>query len=73
MDELTYAQVIGAVNRAVGPDDYALTAAGGLPGELNVNWLAKGIATPTASTASRAWATSLPAHGACGWRDVRAR
>jgi 3D-(3,5/4)-trihydroxycyclohexane-1,2-dione acylhydrolase (decyclizing) len=43
--ELTYAQVIGAVNEAAGPDDYALTAAGGLPGELNVNWLAKGVGT----------------------------
>jgi 3D-(3,5/4)-trihydroxycyclohexane-1,2-dione acylhydrolase (decyclizing) len=41
----TYAQVIGAVNRLAGQDDYALTAAGGFPGELNVNWLAKGIGT----------------------------
>ena len=41
----TYAQVIGAVNRHVTPSDYALTAAGGFPGELNVNWLAKGVAT----------------------------
>ena len=41
----SYAQVVGAVNRAATADDYALTAAGGLPGELNVNWLAKGVAT----------------------------
>jgi len=41
----TYAQVIGAVNRHATEDDYALTAAGGFPGELNVNWLAKGVAT----------------------------
>ncbi len=41
----TYAQVIGAVNRLAGEDDYALTAAGGFPGELNVNWLAKGVGT----------------------------
>jgi 3D-(3,5/4)-trihydroxycyclohexane-1,2-dione acylhydrolase (decyclizing) len=41
----TYAQVIGAVNRLAGADDYALTAAGGFPGELNVNWLAKDVAT----------------------------
>ena len=41
----TYAQVIGAVNRLAGPDDYALTAAGGFPGELNINWLAKDVAT----------------------------
>jgi 3D-(3,5/4)-trihydroxycyclohexane-1,2-dione acylhydrolase (decyclizing) len=43
--EASYAQVIGAVNRLAGPDDYALTAAGGFPGELNVNWLAKGVGT----------------------------
>ncbi len=42
---VTYAQVVGAVNRLAGADDYALTAAGGLPGELNINWLSKGIAT----------------------------
>jgi 3D-(3,5/4)-trihydroxycyclohexane-1,2-dione acylhydrolase (decyclizing) len=41
----TYAQVIGAVNRLAGGADYALTAAGGFPGELNVNWLSKGVAT----------------------------
>ena len=41
----TYAQVIGAVNRMAGTDDYALTAAGGFPGELNVNWLAKDVAS----------------------------
>jgi 3D-(3,5/4)-trihydroxycyclohexane-1,2-dione acylhydrolase (decyclizing) len=37
--------VIGAVNRLARDEDYALTAAGGLPGELNVNWLSKGVAT----------------------------
>lgn len=41
----TYAQVVGAVNRLAGPDDYALTASGGLPGEMNVNWRSKGTAT----------------------------
>ena len=41
----TYAQVVGAVNRAASSDDYVLTAAGGLPGELNVNWLAKSTAS----------------------------
>ena len=41
----TYAQVIGAVNGLAGAGDYALTAAGGFPGELNVNWLSKGAAT----------------------------
>jgi 3D-(3,5/4)-trihydroxycyclohexane-1,2-dione acylhydrolase (decyclizing) len=41
----TYAQVIGAVARTATGDDYVLTAAGGLPGELNVNWLARETAT----------------------------
>ena len=41
----SYAQVIGAVHRAATDHDYVLTAAGGLPGELNVNWLSKGVAT----------------------------
>lgn len=41
----TYAQVVGAINRLAGPHDLALTSAGGLPGELNVNWLAKGVGT----------------------------
>ena len=41
----TNAQVVGAVNRLAGPDDLALTAAGGLPGEMNVHWLANGIGT----------------------------
>ena len=27
------------------PEDYILTAAGGLPGELNINWMSTGIAT----------------------------
>ena len=37
----TYAQVVGAVNRAATSDDYVLSSSGGLPGELNFNWLAK--------------------------------
>jgi 3D-(3,5/4)-trihydroxycyclohexane-1,2-dione acylhydrolase (decyclizing) len=41
----SYAEVIGAVHALATPEDYVLTAAGGLPGELNVNWLAKGVGT----------------------------
>lgn len=41
----SYAQVVGAVHRVARDTDYVLTAAGGLPGELNINWLSKGIAT----------------------------
>ncbi len=39
----TYAQVVGAVDRLAKPSDYALTAAGGFPGELNNGWRAKGL------------------------------
>jgi 3D-(3,5/4)-trihydroxycyclohexane-1,2-dione acylhydrolase (decyclizing) len=35
----SYAQVVIAVNEEARPHDYVMTAAGGLPGELNVNWL----------------------------------
>jgi 3D-(3,5/4)-trihydroxycyclohexane-1,2-dione acylhydrolase (decyclizing) len=35
---LTYAQVTGAVNDASGPEDYVLTASGGMPGELHGGW-----------------------------------
>jgi 3D-(3,5/4)-trihydroxycyclohexane-1,2-dione acylhydrolase (decyclizing) len=35
---LTYAQVVGVVNDASGPDDYVLSASGGMPGELHGGW-----------------------------------
>ena len=41
----TYAQVVAAVNRLATPDDYALTASGGFPGELNAGWRSLGVAT----------------------------
>ncbi len=41
----TYAQVIGAIDRLAEPTDYALSAAGGFPGELNNGWRAKGLNT----------------------------
>jgi 3D-(3,5/4)-trihydroxycyclohexane-1,2-dione acylhydrolase (decyclizing) len=43
--EPTYAQVVGAVNRLATADDYVVAAAGGFPGELNVNWLSRGVST----------------------------
>jgi 3D-(3,5/4)-trihydroxycyclohexane-1,2-dione acylhydrolase (decyclizing) len=43
--EPSYAQVIAAVNAEAGAEDYAVSAAGGFPGELNVNWLSRGVAT----------------------------
>ncbi len=42
---LSYAQVIGALHRTATAQDYVMTAAGGLPGELNVNWLSKAVAS----------------------------
>ncbi|HEY5874392.1 MAG TPA: 3D-(3,5/4)-trihydroxycyclohexane-1,2-dione acylhydrolase (decyclizing), partial [Ilumatobacteraceae bacterium] len=41
----TYAQVVGAVSRQATDADYALTAAGGFPGELINNWRALAPAT----------------------------
>ncbi|SHE53130.1 3D-(3,5/4)-trihydroxycyclohexane-1,2-dione acylhydrolase (decyclizing) [Streptoalloteichus hindustanus] len=41
----TYAQVVGVVNELSGPDDYVMTASGGLPGELVGGWRATGPAT----------------------------
>lgn len=37
-DSLTYAKVVGVVNDASGPDDYVLTASGGMPGEMHGGW-----------------------------------
>ena len=39
----SYAQVVGAINRMCDPTDYALSAAGGLPGELAKTWRAKSV------------------------------
>ena len=41
----SYAQIVGATHESATAQDYVLTAAGGLPGELNINWQSKGIAT----------------------------
>ena len=35
---LTYAQVVGVVNDASGPDDYVLGSSGGFPGEMHGGW-----------------------------------
>ena len=35
---VSYAQVVGAVNRGMQDGDTVITAAGGLPAELNMNW-----------------------------------
>jgi 3D-(3,5/4)-trihydroxycyclohexane-1,2-dione acylhydrolase (decyclizing) len=41
----TYAQVVGVVHAVAADGDYVLTAAGGLPGEVNNNWLSKSVAS----------------------------
>ncbi len=41
----SYAQVVGRVHASATVDDYVLTAAGGLPGELNINWMSKAVAS----------------------------
>jgi 3D-(3,5/4)-trihydroxycyclohexane-1,2-dione acylhydrolase (decyclizing) len=38
-----YGQVIRAVNEMCDPDDYQVSAAGGLPGELNMGWHSKSV------------------------------
>jgi 3D-(3,5/4)-trihydroxycyclohexane-1,2-dione acylhydrolase (decyclizing) len=41
----SYAQIVGRVHHQATKEDYVLTAAGGLPGELNINWESKAIAS----------------------------
>jgi 3D-(3,5/4)-trihydroxycyclohexane-1,2-dione acylhydrolase (decyclizing) len=47
---LSYAQVVGVVNDASGPDDYVLTASGGMPGELHGGWRTGDVKHGSAST-----------------------
>ena len=42
---LSYAQVVGALHRQARAEDYVMAAAGGLPGELNINWLSRSVAS----------------------------
>ena len=42
-EPVTYAQVVGAVDRNKAPGDYVLAAAGGFPGEVNNGWRADEI------------------------------
>ncbi len=44
-DDPTYAQVIGVVNTLAAPEDYIISAAGGLPGELVKGWRVKNPGT----------------------------
>ena len=56
--------MIQAINAAAEPDDYILSAAGGLPGELTMGWRSKRSGRSTPSTATRRWATRSPVPGA---------
>jgi 3D-(3,5/4)-trihydroxycyclohexane-1,2-dione acylhydrolase (decyclizing) len=47
---LSYAQVVGVVNDASGPDDYVLTASGGMPGELHGGWRTGDVKPDSSST-----------------------
>ena len=47
---LTYATVTGLVNDASTPDDYVLTASGGMPGELHGGWRTGEVKHDTSST-----------------------
>jgi 3D-(3,5/4)-trihydroxycyclohexane-1,2-dione acylhydrolase (decyclizing) len=47
---LTYAQVVGVVNDASGPNDYVLTASGGMPGELHGGWRTGPTTTESSAT-----------------------
>jgi 3D-(3,5/4)-trihydroxycyclohexane-1,2-dione acylhydrolase (decyclizing) len=49
---LTYAQVTGVVNDGSGPDDYVLTASGGMPGELHGGWRTGRVAPGATSGAT---------------------
>lgn len=40
-----YAEVIQTINTAADPDDYIVSAAGGLPGELSMGWRSKSVGT----------------------------
>jgi 3D-(3,5/4)-trihydroxycyclohexane-1,2-dione acylhydrolase (decyclizing) len=41
----SYAAVIREINRAAGPGDYVVSAAGGFPGELNKHWRSPAVGT----------------------------
>jgi 3D-(3,5/4)-trihydroxycyclohexane-1,2-dione acylhydrolase (decyclizing) len=49
---LTYAEVVGTVNDASGPDDYVLSSSGGMPGELHGGWRATPPTTASATAGS---------------------
>jgi 3D-(3,5/4)-trihydroxycyclohexane-1,2-dione acylhydrolase (decyclizing) len=46
---LTYAQVVGVVDDASGPDDYVLSSSGGFPGEVHGGWRSVGAPAGTTS------------------------
>ncbi|WP_028846461.1 MULTISPECIES: 3D-(3,5/4)-trihydroxycyclohexane-1,2-dione acylhydrolase (decyclizing) [Thermocrispum] len=68
----TYAQVVGEVNEASGPDDYVLTASGGLPGELIGGW--RTVPDATEPTMDVEYGFSCMGYELCGaWGAAIAR
>ena len=68
----TYAQVVGVINEASGPDDYVMTASGGLPGELIGGWRA--VSTPGAPTMDVEYGFSCMGYELAGaWGAAMAR
>jgi 3D-(3,5/4)-trihydroxycyclohexane-1,2-dione acylhydrolase (decyclizing) len=68
----TYAQVVGEVNAASGPDDYVLTASGGLPGELVGGW--RTVTDATEPTMDVEYGFSCMGYELCGaWGAAMAR
>ena len=65
----TYAQVVHVVNAAAGENDTLISAAGGLPGEVDEGLAGQGAEhVRPASSASPAWATRSRPAGGTRWR-----
>jgi len=68
----TYAQVVGVVNELSNADDYVMTAAGGLPGELVGGWRSRG--TANGPTMDVEYGFSCMGYELCGaWGAAMAR
>jgi 3D-(3,5/4)-trihydroxycyclohexane-1,2-dione acylhydrolase (decyclizing) len=70
-DVPTYAQVVKAISDLAADDDYALTASGGFPGELNNGWRSRSVASFDCEygfscmgyETSGAWGAAMARHG----------
>ncbi|VFS64100.1 3D-(3,5/4)-trihydroxycyclohexane-1,2-dione hydrolase [Raoultella planticola] len=64
----TYAQVVGIVNAQAAPEDYIISAAGGLPGELVKGWRVKNPGTFDCEFGFSCMGYELSAAGGSQWR-----